>query len=1171
MRQHFPEESNYSPCIIIQGNQKINQHKSMKKITDLIGNVNIPGIEKLFRIMKLTSFFLLISVVSVLAGKTYSQTKLLTLNFEKASVKELLSKIEDQSEFYFMYSEKIVDINREVSVNVENQKIETVLNTIFTGTDVNYTVKDRIIVLTTPEVFDNSSQVAFQQNSVSGKVTDTRNQPLPGVTVVVKGTSQGNVTNMDGNYTLLNIPENATLVFSFVGMKFQEVIVGSQTSINLVMEEESIGLEEVVAIGYGTQKKVNVVGSISTVSSEEISVSPVANVSNAIAGRLPGAVVKQLGGEPGYDNAQIRIRGNSTLGNKSALIVVDGIQDRDLNSIAASDIESITILKDASAGIYGARAANGVILITTKRGLERTPLFEFNAYQGWETPTKLPEMADAATYAQLIREVQTYRGVTENNLQFSLEDVEKYKSGEFPWTHPNSDYFDAAFKDFTNSNHIDFKVSGGSRDFKYYSSFSKQTNNGIYKANSTTFDRYNFTGNFEYSLLKNHLTIGLGVQLSQEDRMYPTKSANQIMEAAIRNKPTQAAIWPNGLPGPDIEYGDQPVISSSFETGFDDDKRYRGNNLLSFIFKVPYVEGLSFSGHYAYDMYFQVRKRFEKPVTLYFLDTQRYLADGNTGKEDGSEYLSGSVRGTIPEPRLTDYYNDSKTTTGLLKLEYDKSFNELHNLNMFIAAENRDYLFKGIDAFRRYFISDALPYLFAGGDAEKNNSSNISIDARLNYFGRFSYNYNQKYLFEFTFRRDGSLRFSEDAGRWGNFPSVLVGWRISDENFWKNNINFINYFKLRASYGQMGNDAVAAFQYLTSYQFGTGIVSGSSKKYNSALSQAAASNPYITWEVANIYNAGFESYLFDSKIHFDVDAFYQRRSQILVKRQASVPNFTGISLPDENFGIVDNKGFEVVLGYDNQVNDFAYSINGHLAFNRNTIIEYDEPVRKVSWQERTGHPIGAQLLYKNIGVFRDEEHVASYPHVNGARPGDLIILDYNNDEVINSDDMILFDKTGDPEITYGLTFKLSLKNFQLTGLIQGVGNSYARMPIDERAGEGGNYLNYFAEGRWTPDNPDANKPRIFNRTNEYWKSTHITDYDFNNLAYARMKNLELSYTIPTRNIKYVNWLKNAKVYITGQNLFFLYQDFDWDIDPELGSAMNYPLMKTYAIGLNISF
>jgi len=398
---------------------------------------------------------------------------------------------------------------------------------------------------------------AAQQRSVSGKVTDTSNQPLPGVTVVVKGTTQGTVTNADGDYTLINIPENATLVFSFVGMLTQEVIVGSQTDISVTMGEDVIGIEEVVAIGYGTQKKVNVVGSVTTVSSEDISVSPVANVSNAIAGRLPGTVVKQLGGEPGYDNAQIRIRGNSTLGNKSPLIVVDGIQDRDLNSIAASDIESITILKDASAGIYGARAANGVILVTTKRGIERTPLFEFNTYQGWETPTKLPEMADAATYAQLIREVQTYRGVAEENLQFSLEDVEKYRSGEFPWTHPNSDYFAASFKDYTNSNHLNFKVSGGSRDFKYYTSFSKQTNNGIYKANSTTFDRYNLTGNLEYTLLNDHLTIGLDIQLSQENRMYPTKSANQIMQAAIRNKPTQAVIWPNGLPGPDIEYGDQ--------------------------------------------------------------------------------------------------------------------------------------------------------------------------------------------------------------------------------------------------------------------------------------------------------------------------------------------------------------------------------------------------------------------------------------------------------------------------------------------------------------------------------------------------------------------------------------------------------------------------------------
>jgi TonB-dependent starch-binding outer membrane protein SusC len=1150
----------------------------MKKIRIL--RRKVPSFwNKCIRLMKLTFLFLMIGLIQVSAS-VYSQTAKLTLKMRDAKVAEVLDAIENQSEFRFAYSSGYIDLDRKLSVDIREKTVEESLNVIFEGTDVEFAIRDRHILLFPTSLKPGTNTIvahsvrsvgSYQQRTVSGKVTDSGGEPLPGVSIVIKGTTQGTVTDVEGNYSLTDVSSDATLVFSFVGMRTQEIVVGNQTSINVRMEKDVIGIDEVVAIGYGTQQKINVIGSMTTVSNEEISVSPVSNVSNTIAGRLPGLVVQQSSGEPGYNAAQLKIRGNATLGNKSPLVVVDGVPERDLNSLEASDIENITILKDASAGIYGARAANGVILVTTRQGTDKPTLFEFNTYQGWETPTKLPKMADAPTYAQLIREVETYRGVAEENLQFSLEDIEKYESGEYPWTHPNTNWVTAALKDYTNTNHLSFKVSGGSEDFNYYTSFSKHSDNGIYKANSTEFDRYNAKVNIGYSLLNKHLTIGLDINASQEDRMYPTKSANQIFTAAIRNKPTQPAYWPNGLPGPDIEYGDQPVTSSSFETGFSDDKRYRINNLLRFNLKIPNIEGLTLSGHYAYDMYFQVKKVFTKPVTLYFLDKQAYLAAGNTGKEDGSEFLSGVQRGTIDEPRLTDYYNDSKTTTGYLKANYEKTINEVHNIEMFIAAESRDYKYKGINAFRRYFLSDKLPYLFAGGTEEMSNGSDINIDARLNYFGRFTYNYNEKYLLEFTFRRDGSLRFSKDAGRWGNFPSVLLGWRISDENFWENNLDFVDYLKLRASYGQMGNDAVSAFQYLTSYGFGTGMVFGSGRTYSSSLVQRGTPNPDITWEIANVYNVGFESYFLDSRFQLDFDAFYQRRSQILVQRQASVPNFTGISLPDENFGIVDNKGFEVVLGYNNKAGNFAYSINGNLAFNRNKIIEYDEPERNVPWQERTGHPIGAQLLYKYIGVFKDETHVESYPHVSGARPGDIIIEDYDGDGEITSDDQILFDKTGDPEITYGITLSLTYKNFQLNSLIQGVGNTYARMNIDTRAGLDGNYLNYYAEGRWTEDNPNADKPRIFMRLEEYWRSPYVTNYDYNNLAFARLKNLELSYTIPVKNIQYANWLKDAKIYASGQNLFFLYQDFAWDADPEIGSMMNYPLMKTYAIGLKIAF
>ncbi len=1016
-------------------------------------------------------------------------------------------------------------------------------------------------------IFLFSSQLQAQNlREIKGTVLDSVTRTtLPGVSIKVKGTNTGVSTGLNGEYSI-QAKKGDVIVASFIGYEKNEVVVGDQNVISIILRESSAALEEVVVIGYGVQKKVNVIGSVVTINSEQLNASPVAKVSNALAGRLPGAVIQQQSGQPGMDEANILIRGNSTLGNSSPLVVIDGIPGRDLNSVEPGDIESLTVLKDASAAIYGARAANGVILITTKRGKEGVPSLKYNFYQGLETPTILNKVTDAATYAQLMREQESYRGVPESAMQYSLADVEKYKSGKYPWTYPNSDFFDLTLKKYTNTNHHNLSIAGGGKSVNYYLSFGKISSNGIYEANSTTFDRYNLKLNTDVKV-NEYLTIGLDLNGSQEDRMNPAFSASDIWQNMVRGKPTDAAVFPNGLPGPAYaEGGAQSIMTSSFEGGFDDDKQYRSQNMVTANLKIPKIEGLAVSAYYAYDMYFSTRKLFATPFTLYNLNKPAYLAAGNTGIEDGSAFLIGT-KAPISEPRLTEYSNNSRTTTFNFKTSYDKLINGVHSISAFIAAEGSDFQGQGINAFRRYFVSDKLPYLFAGGNSEINNGSSISIDSRINYFGRLSYNYKETYLAQIALRRDGSLRFSKESGRWGTFPSVLVGWRVSNENFWKKNLNFINYFKLRASWGQMGNDAVNPFQYLTSYGFGTGMTFGSNKLYESSLVQSGMPNPNITWEVANVYNAGFESFFFNNKLEFNAEVFYQKRNDILVKRNASVPAFTGMILPDENFGIVESKGFETILGYADKAGSFSYSVSGNLAFARNKIIEYDEPARKVAWQVRTGHPIGAQLLYKAIGIFDNSADVAGYPHVSGARAGDIIIEDYDKNGKIDSDDQILFDKTSTPEISYGVSFSLNYKNWGLSGLVQGMGATWKRAEFINM-GRDGNYYQYYADGRWTPDNITADKPRIFVRDEEYWRSTHLTDYDYNNRAFARMKNLQLAYSVP-KNIAKAAWLKNAKVYITGQNLFLLYNSFEWKADPELGNLTNYPLMKVYSAGVQI--
>ena len=1009
----------------------------------------------------------------------------------------------------------------------------------------------------------------LQQSKITGTVIDESGNPMPGVNVQVEGSNIGVISDLNGKYSIDVPNRNAVLIFSFIGYTSQKVTPEGRTVVDLSMVPDTRALEEVVVIGYGTQKKVNVIGSVTTVTTEELNTAPVSMVSNALAGRMPGAIVQQGSGEPGNNASVILIRGKATLGNNSPLVVIDGIQGRDMNSLQSTDIESITVLKDASAAIYGARAANGVILITTKRGTAGTPAtFNYGFYQGRLSPTMLPEMADAGTYSQMIRELQSYRNVAESNMLFSLDDIEKYKSGKYPWTHPNSDWFAAGLKDYSTTRNHNLSVSGGSQNVTYYGSFGSQFDDGLYTNSASYYKRYNMKAAVDAKVNK-YFSVGIDMTGSQEASMYSTRGQSIVFQMLRRSKPTDPAFYPNGLPGPDIEYGDNPVVISGFDPGSDDIKTYRLNTKITATLNVPGIPGLTLSGYYAYDKYFRVRKLFEKPFTLYSLDKQAYLNAGNTGSEDGSAFIVANFpKGMAPEPRLNDSYSDSDSKLYNLKANYDKTINGVHNVSAFVSMESSDYLSKGIEAFRRYFISDQLPYLFAGGNTAWTNNGSVSLDSRLNYFGRVMYNYKETYLLQFSLRRDGSLRFSKESGRWGTFPSVLAGWRISNENFWKNNIKFIDYFKLKASFGQMGNDQVNAFQYLTSYAFGTGMVFGSNV-YSAGLSQSGNPNPLITWEVANIINAGFESTLLNNKVTLNADFFYQRRNKILVKRDASVPAYTGIVLPDENFGIVDNKGFELEFGYNDRKADLSYGINGNFAFARNNVVEFDEPARSVEWQVRTGHPQGVLLLYKSIGIFNDQAEVDGYPHVSGAKPGDIIIEDYNNDGKISSDDQVLFDRTADPEITYGISLNVAYKNFELRALIQGAGTTMRSIASDLQTGTIGNYFAFEAVDRWTPTNITGTKPRAYERQEEYWRSNYQTDYNYQKGGYGRLKNLQLSYNIP-RSVLNVILMKEAQVYFSGQNLFLIYSQ-NKILDPESSTMQNYPIMKVYTMGVKVAF
>ncbi|MDB4582585.1 TonB-dependent receptor [Draconibacterium sp.] len=1124
-------------------------------------------LRKLRQVSGLILILLLAIVINVQAS-IYSESVKFDLKMKKVSLKEVFQTITDQSEFKFVYNNDIVDDKQKVSVTSEDARVEEILDEILPKQNLEYRVIDKQVIVFPAESKATTPAVGQQEKTVTGTVVDEGGGPLPGASVVLKGTTVGVVTNIDGQYALSNIPADATtLVFSFVGMKTQEVAIANQSIINITLETESIGLEEIISVGYATQKKANIVGSVTSVSGDKIESIPAADVTNAISGRLPGAVVIQETGEPGQNDARIRVRGRTTLGgegNVAPLVVVDGIPGRSLSEIDPIDIESISVLKDASAAIYGATAANGVILVTTKQGQTGKPTMNYQFYQGWMTPTVLPEHLNAGDYATMLSEYQDAEGKART---YSDEDINLYYSGRDPWEHPNSKWMDDLVQDWTTTGKHNFSITGGTANgMNYFVSLGYKNEEAIYKAESTNYKQYNIRAKLNMPINK-WLTTNIDYAGFMNQRKYPVKSAGSIYGQATRLLPTQWSYWPSGEPGPDVEYGDNPVVTSTFEGGYDDQTTYRNQFTFKATIAPPQIEGLAISGQYTYDIDNFYRKQFRKPWILYFpiwesavRDSEGYIT---------SMDLTPTPRG-YSGPELSEDYDRNVRKLGIVSANYDRTFGD-HTFSLFGAYEQLSDDGNWFGAFRKYYISDVVQTLDAGADAEKNNWGSMEIYARKSWIARANYNYKGKYLAEFVFRRDGSLKFPPDS-RWGNFPGILVGWRASEEDFWQDNLSFIDYFKLRASYGKMGMDPGNPFQYQNKYQLATGMTFGTGKVVETVVQQAGVANPNITWETQTTYNLGFDAQLLNNLISLNAEFFYSKRADILAPREASVPGFTGLALPDENIAEVDNRGFEIEAGYHKDVNnDLRIDLSGNIAYNHNEVVFMDEPERAVPWQQRTGHPYGATLLYNAIGIFKDQAQVDSYPSWSGAQPGDVIYEDVSGDGEITSDDRILLDGTDAPEIFYGISLDVTWKNWNLTVLAQGQGE-YQRLNIaDGRRGEAGNYMQWEFDGRWTPENTDASVARAYNRGDLYWTldGGNRSTYLYDNMAYCRLKNAVLTYTIPSTYVQKVG-LSRASIYFAGNNLFLIYAA-QKNFDPEIGAPLIYPAVRTLALGVRVTF
>ncbi|WP_165796110.1 TonB-dependent receptor [Siphonobacter curvatus] len=1165
----------------------------------------------LYDLMKvsLVQFFMAVVFVGASHAHESSGQEILnqrvTIAVKNQDLEKVLSRLAKIAKVHFLYSPELIAADRKVNLTLHNQSVGAALQELLNPLDLTYQVMGEQVVLkrkpatvlvaqnsalTEEKVEESETPLAPVDITIKGVVLEEDGTPLVGVSVQVKGTTTGTTTKADGSYQLTVPNTEAVLIFSYVGFLKQEVPVGSKTTIDVRLQSDTQALSEVVVVGYGEQKKETVTGAVTTVKGTDLVKSPAVNLSNSIAGRMPGVIAVQRSGEPGYDGAGIRIRGTNTLGNSDALIVVDGIPARagGFDRINPADIETISVLKDASAAIYGARAANGVILITTKRGKTGKPELSYSFNQGFSQPTVIPKLANASQFAEMRNELEIFNLPSSEwaaataafrstgsytrpdgsvkSAPYKPEDFQKFADGSDPWFHPNTNWFKDALKTWSPQSRHNVQLSGGTENVKYLTSIGYQNQDAYYKNSATGYKQYDLRLNLDANINK-YVHVSLGSIARQESRRFPTKSAGTVFRMLMRGLPTQPAFWPNGMPGPDIENGENPVVITTNQTGYDRDTRYYWQTNGSIDIKVPGVEGLKFTGTAALDKYVKQTKRWETPWYLY-THQGAFESDGVT------PVLVRGKRGPA-EPRLTQGNEDQLNILLGGIGTYERKFGD-HALTLLAGVNKETIRNDNFSAYRRYFISTAIDQLFAGGDLERTNNGGAWERARLNYFGRVAYNYKEKYLAEFLWRYDGSYMFPENT-RYGFFPGIMAGWQISEENFFKNNVNFINYLKLRASYGQMGNDQIyydntlQEYQYYSTAGFGTYVINNQLQK---TLFESRVPNPNITWEVANNSNIGLEGQLFNGKINFEFEYFYNKRTSILWRKNASIPQTTGMKLPAENIGKMQNTGFEFKVGHSGQKGDFRYNVSFNGGYAKNKVLFWDEAPGAPAWQRTTGKPLNAFLFYEYDGVFKDQADIdatlsrVDYSAIsNTIRPGDMKYKDYDRNGKITPDDRVRGNKNTIPTLQGGLNGSFFYKNFDLSVLFQYATGAQLYVSTGE-SGSIGNYLLDVYQHRWTVDNPSDKHPRIADRSNQYYSNDNT--YWLRSSDYIRLKNLELGYTLPSTLSKQIG-MNAVRFYVNGLNLFTVDKLKVYDPEADNTTGQYYPPARIINTGLSITF
>lgn len=1082
--------------------------------------------------MKTIVILLLVVGLTSSYAESDAQTAKLNLNFKSGTVKDVIDEIEKQTDLSFMYDNNVFRIDRPISINAEDETVKSIVEKLISGENLKYEMVNRYIVITST----NSITTPQQQKSVSGKVTDSSGSPLPGVSVVIKGAAIGTITDANGYYSLSDTPANTTLVFSFVGMKSQEIAIGVKTSINVILEEATIGIEEVVAVGYGTQRKKDLTGSVAVIKTSDLRSLPVPSISDALQGRAAGVQVI-TSGTPGSD-ATFRIRGTGTINNSNPLIVIDGLPvSGGLNQLNMDDVESLQVLKDASAtAIYGSRGANGVVIVTTKRGTNGESQVNFNYSYGMQQTTNMTDVLNASQFAALHNDMLSNAGLVPNPANANPESLGTGTNWmeEFFRTAPMQNY--------------SVSYSGSGDKTNYYISGNYYDQEGI--VINTGFKRYTLQLNTN-SKVTSKLKLGNSLTLNSDVKT----SGDYSIRNAMLALPTQPVFRASGnYSGPIAQPIYDGDVTNPIGLAKTVENTTKGYNLIGSVFgELEIYKGLIFKSN------FGVQANFWDSRTW----SPKYQWDSS--KKENS-YLG-------------QQYNKNITWVWDNTLTYEYAI-EKHRIGVMAGTSAQENRYNFMNGSVQNFASDITQQL-NNGTLQPTVGGNTASWALFSYMGRVNYSFADKYLVTATVRRDGSSRFGE-GNKYGIFPSASLAWRISEEDFFKN-ISFVNDMKLRAGYGVTGNQEIGNYSFASAlntikYNFNGNIVS--------AVVPTVMPNPSVQWEEQQQANIGFDATLLNQRVDLTFDAYIKQTDQMLVPM--SVPVSTGYSdiyVPSVNAGKMENRGVELAINTKNLTKELKWNSSFNISINQNKVVSINDTIPMSSGSIglnqnlaliQAGQPINFFYGFKTDGIFQSQAEVDSHAvQVPGDDPnnrtsaGDIRFVDLNDDGIINDKDRTYLGNPN-PTFIFSLNNSFSFKGLDLSVFLQGIaGNEIcnANRFWSEAMAVAQNQTTETLK-RWTGPGTSNTMPRaIFNDPN---KNTRPSDRYIEDGSYLRIKNVTLGYTIPKLLMKKVH-ISSARIYVSAQNLhtFSKYKGFDPEIGTNGIDNSVYPVTQTFTVGVNL--